>query len=408
MAGGARQPGQVVVLSGLWAAYVAQSVIGGLTWGGLPAVLRDQGLPLDRIGLLSLLIAPWALKILWSPAIERWRLPPGRPPRSAMLVLLFGLIAVLGLLATGAVGLVPLMPALVCLMVVAVATATADIVVDGHAVSALALSEHGWGNAAQVGGAYVGSAIGAGLLLVLAARLGWTGAVWFMAGLVAVLLVCFSLTAREASSPPVVGPSPSLRRALARSDICQGLMLTAIFVIAQKLPLGMLGPFLIDRGISLEAVGLLHGFGSLVLGLCGALLGGAAVQRWGVRITMNGALVSQAILMLCLVLDRAGIILLPALPVAAALLSGSALSAIGFTALYAQFMRWSDPRQGGVDFTLFQCLDGALSMALGLVAGVIAHHAGYGVFFALSSILPVLAILMLQLRVIRTAQVSVV
>ena len=178
MAHGAGKPGQAAILSGLWAAYVAQSVIGGLTWGGLPAVLRDQGLPLDRIGLLSLLIAPWALKVLWSPVIERWRLPWGRPPRTAMLVLLFGLIAVLGLLATGAVGLVPLLPALACLMVVAFATATADIVVDGHAVGALARSEHGWGNAAQVGGAYVGSAIGAGLLLVMVARIGWTGAVW--------------------------------------------------------------------------------------------------------------------------------------------------------------------------------------------------------------------------------------
>lgn len=396
MARNAGQPGQAAVLSGLWAAYAAQSVIGGLTWGGLPAVLRDQGLPLDRIGLLSLLIAPWALKVLWSPVIERWRLPPGRPPRSAMLVLVFGSVAVLGLLATGAVGLVPLLPALACLMVVAFATATADIVVDGHAVGALARSRHGWGNAAQVGGAYAGSAIGAGLLLVLVARLGWTGAVWFMAGLVAVLLIWFALTARRASSFPAAGPRPSLRRALSRPDIRQGLMLTAVFVVAQKLSLGMLGPFLIDRGISLAMVGLLNGFGSLVLGLLGALLGGAAVQRWGVRTTLSGALIFQAILMLFLALGAAGMDLPPALPVAAALLSGSALSAIGFTALYAQFMRWSDPGQGGVDFTLFQCLDGALSMALGLAAGIVAQQAGYGAFFGLSAILPLLAIPMLQ------------
>ena len=389
------RPGQAVVLSGLWAAYVAQSVIGGLTWGGLPAVLRDQGLPLDRIGLLSLLIAPWALKVLWSPLVERWRLPPGRPPRSALLALLFGAVAILGLLATGAVGLVPLMPALACLMIVAFATATADIVVDGHAVGVLARSEHGWGNAAQVGGAYVGSAIGAGLLLVVVARIGWTGVVWFMAGLVAVLLIWFALTARGSASSPVAAPQPSLRRALARPAIRSGLMLTAIFVIAQKLSLGMLGPFLIDRGISLETVGLLSGFGSLVLGLLGAVLGGAAVRRWGVRTTMTAALASQALLMLCLA-SAAAFDLPSALPVAAALLSGSALSALGFTALHAQFIHWSDPNQGGVDFTLFQCLDGALSMAIGLAAGVVAHHAGYEVFFVISAVLPVLAVLMLR------------
>ncbi|TIU68618.1 MAG: MFS transporter, partial [Mesorhizobium sp.] len=38
----------VAAIGGL---YVAQSVIGGITWTGLPAVMRDQGLPLDRIGL---------------------------------------------------------------------------------------------------------------------------------------------------------------------------------------------------------------------------------------------------------------------------------------------------------------------------------------------------------------------
>ncbi|TJZ90644.1 MFS transporter [Paracoccus gahaiensis] len=389
-------PGRGLILSGLWAAYVAQSVIGGLTWGGLPAVLRDQGLPLDRIGLLSLLIAPWALKVLWSPMVERWRLPPGRAPRSAVLVSLFGLIAVLGLLATGAVGLVPLMPALACLMVVAFATSTADIVVDGHAVGVLSSDQHGWGNAAQVGGAYVGSAIGAGLLLVVVARIGWTGAVWSMAALVAILLAWFALTARAAGPGPAARSRPSLRRALARPDIREGLVLTAIFVIAQKLSLGMLGPFLIDRGNSLGMVGLLNGFGSLVLGLAGALLGGAAVQRWGARTTMTMALALQAVLMSCLALAGAGVALPPAVPVAAALVSGSALSAFGFTGLYAQFMRWSDPDQGGVDFTLFQCLDGAVSMALGLTAGVVAQHAGYGFLFGLGAVLPPLAILMLR------------
>lgn len=397
--GAARLP----LLGGLWAAYIAQSVIGGLTWGGLPAVLRDRGLPLDRIGLLSLLILPWALKFLWSPWLEAWRLPAGRPNRTAAIVAIGGSVAVAGLGITGLLPLHPLLPVLVALGIVALATATVDIAVDGHAVGVLRGAELGWGNAAQVGGAYVGSAIGAGLLLVMVARIGWTGAVWFMAGLVAVLLIWFAMTVRGSASSRVEGPRPSLRRALARRDIRQGLMLTAIFVVAQKLSLGMLGPFLIDMGIPLEMVGLLNGFGSLVLGLLGALLGGAAVQRWGVRTTMSGALMSQAILMLCLALSGSGVMLPPALPVAAALLSGSALSAIGFTALYAQFMRWSDPRQGGVDFTLFQCLDGALSMVLGIGAGIVAQRAGYGIFFGLSAVLPVLAVLMLGRLTITSA-----
>ncbi|WP_022707581.1 MFS transporter [Paracoccus zeaxanthinifaciens] len=368
------------VLSGLWAAYAAQSVIGGLTWGGLPAVLRDQGLPLDRIGLLSLLIAPWALKFLWAPRVERLRIRPGLAPRTPQVVLATGTIAVAGLILTGWLGLVPLLPVLACLMLVAIATATADIAVDGHAVGTLARHQQGWGNAAQVGGAYVGSAIGGGLVLVLVAATGWRNSVWLLAALVALLLGWFALTARNAPPAPEAAPAPSLRRAFARPEIRKGLPLAASFVLAQKFAMGMYGPFLIDLGLPLTTIGILSGFGSLVLGLLGALVGGASVRRNGIRATLLTALAGQGALMAVLAWAP-----LPVMALAGVcLLSGSAMLSFGFTALYAQFMRWSDKAQGGVDFTLFQCMDGMLGMGMGTVAGVVAQQAGFGTLFAVS------------------------
>ncbi|MBU2958867.1 MFS transporter [Paracoccus sp. 1_MG-2023] len=378
--------GNLTVLSGLWAAYVAQSVIGGLTWGGLPAVLRDQGLPLDRIGLLSLLIAPWALKFLWAPQVERWRIRPGRRPRTATILLATGMVAVGGLIATGWLGLVPLLPVLACLMLVAMATATADIAVDGHAVGILSQAQHGWGNAAQVGGAYVGSAIGGGLLLVLVAAMGWTGAVWTLALLVALLLGWFALTSRDAPPAEAVIATPSLRRALARPRIRQGMLLAATFVLAQKFAMGMFGPFLIDLGLPLSFVGALSGFGSLVLGLLGALLGGFVVRGYGIRTTLLIALAVQFMCLGVLAIGAQGGLPVPVLA-GTCLVSGSALLSFGFTALYAQFMRWSDQAQGGVDFTLFQCLDGGLSMVIGTVAGLLAERAGFATLFSVAAVL---------------------
>ncbi|MDB6175960.1 MFS transporter [Paracoccus sp. Z330] len=375
--------GSFAILSGLWAAYVAQSVIGGLTWGGLPAVLRDQGLPLDHIGLLSLLIAPWALKFLWAPQVERWRLTPGAAPRSAVIVLIAGAVSVAGLALTAMLGLNPLLPALACLMLVAIATSTADIAVDGHAVGVLSRAQLGWGNAAQVGGAYVGSAIGGGLLLVLVSAMGWRLAVLTLAILVAGLLGWFAWSARSADRVAETAPEPSLHKALARRDIRRGMVLTAAFVIAQKSALGMLGPFLIDLGLPLGVVGLLNGFGSLVLGLVGAVAGGICVRRFGIATTMVLALGLQAVLMATLACGAMGMAMPQPVLIGTALGAGSALLAFGFTALYAQFMRWSDASQGGVDFTLFQCLDGGLSMVLGMAAGAIAQWAGFGTFFAI-------------------------
>ena len=162
-----RAPSAPAVVGAIGGVYVAQSVIGGLTWSGLPGVLRQQGLPLDQIGFLSLLVLPWALKFLWAPAVERFRLPARGRHRSAQIVLAGGAVSVIGLCLAGLIGPAPVLPVMAVLLAVAFATATVDISCDGYAVAALRGGQYGWGNAAQVGGAYVGSAIGGGLFLVL-------------------------------------------------------------------------------------------------------------------------------------------------------------------------------------------------------------------------------------------------
>ncbi len=74
-----------------------------------------------------------------------------------------------------------------------------------------------------------------------------------------------------------------------------------------------------------------------------------------------------------------------------ALASSSAIMALGFVSLYAQFMALSDPRQAGIDFTLLQCMDALVSMIGGIGAGWIAQHFGYSACFGLAAILVILA-----------------
>jgi MFS transporter (putative signal transducer) len=78
--------------------------------------------------------------------------------------------------------------------------------------------------------------------------------------------------------------------------------------------------------------------------------------------------------------------------IALALASSSGIMAIGFVALYAQFMAVSDPRQAGVDFTLLQCMDALVSMIGGVGSGWIAQHYGYGACFGIAAALAVFAI----------------
>lgn len=370
----------VLAIGGL---YVGQSIIGGLTFLALPSVLRERGLPLDQIGLTYLAVLPWALKFLWAPAIERYRLPASGPARSRAIVLATTLVSVLGLVAVGLIGPVAFIPLISVFVLIAFAAATGDIACDGHAVETLAQAHHGWGNAAQVGGAYLGSALGSGLFLVLVARLDWQLASFAMAGLLLLLALPFLLSPAPAA-PARRTHQPSLKQALHRPQMRSGLLLAAIYVPAQKWGVAMLGPYLVDSGLDLATIGLVNGLGGLAVGFGSALAGGMLVRLLGARAVLVLALLLQA-----LALAGLGYAAWRGLPqplvLALALASSSGIMALGFVALYARFMALSDPRQAGVDFTLLQCMDGLVSMAGGIGAGWVAQRLGYGACFALAA-----------------------
>ncbi|CAD7035246.1 MFS transporter [Pseudorhizobium endolithicum] len=376
-----------MLLTGITGLYVAQSIIGGITWTGLPAVMREAGVPLDRIGLVSLIALPWVLKFLWSPMVERYRLPTRGRNRSGTIVLIGGLISIFGLILAGAFEPTRWMPLFAILTVVAFAASTVDIACDGFAVQSLATSQHGWANAAQVGGAYLGSALGGGLFLYLIGTSDWQIATWSMAAALFLLGLPFLLVAARAPKEGTREHVPSLLHALRRPRLRQGLFAAAIFVVALKVSLGMIGPFLVDAGVDLATIGILNGTGSLIIGSAAALIGGACVRAWGTKPVLILALILQASLLALLAASR----ITGAFPVSVimtvAVASSSGVMAFGFVALYAQFMRLSDPRQAGVDFTLFQCADAAVSIAGGVIAGQIAEAFGYGIFFTAAAAL---------------------
>lgn len=368
----------IIALAGL---YTGQSILGGIAFLALPSVLRERGLPLDAIGLIYLIGLPWALKIVWAAAVERYRLPPTGPTRSRQIVAACGLVTLAGLVAVAFAGPERWHLVVAIFIAVAFAAATADIACDGHAVETLAKVHHGWGNAAQVGGAYLGSALGSGLFLVLVARIDWVGATLAAAGLFALLMLPFLLS-RPAPSPGLRTHQPSLGAAFARPRLRRGLWLAALYVAAQKWGVGMLPPMLVDAGLDLETLGAINGLGGLAVGLGCALIGGGAVRLWGARPVMVAALLLQAMLLavLALVMGQGGgsRLLLAGL----ALASSSGVMALGFVALYARFMAIADPRQAGVDFTLLQGTDSIVSMIGGLGAGWVAQHFGYTSYLA--------------------------
>src|SRR5262249_53049577 len=146
----------------------------GLPFGfqafALPIYLRESGRSLVAIGFLGALSAPWMLKPLWAPLVDRY----GTTRRSWIVPLLAALAATCG--AAGLLsprteaGLAELL-ALVFLM--NLLAATMDIAIDGLAVDLLGPEELGAGNAAQVVGYKVGMLSGGGLFVWASARFSW-------------------------------------------------------------------------------------------------------------------------------------------------------------------------------------------------------------------------------------------
>ncbi|HCE7031125.1 MFS transporter [Stenotrophomonas maltophilia] len=385
------------VLLAIAGIYISQTIVTALTTQALPSLLRSEGASLTVAGLTALLWVPWGVRFLWAPWVERMRLPPGRLERRSRTLVLTGqwimaaILVGMGLaswaghfsLDSFAVWL------LAGLLLAAVVSASTDVACDGFTVEQLAGQRRGWGNVAQVGGSYVGAMLGAGGFLLVAGKAGWPAAL-VAAGLAIVLLGLPMLLLRE---PPrdqalAVDHRPGLLHALRRPQVRTGLLLMLLSSVGVRLTLGMFGPFMLDRGMSLEQVGWLFGSLHIGAGLTGAVLGGVLVRAapgWR-AVWIAVGLKAGVLLALALAAPPASLTVLT-------ILVGLTFAVLGcvWVALYSALMNLTSPLQAGVDFTVFQSADALLAMAGGVAGGWLAEHLGYHFCFGLAAALSVIA-----------------
>ena len=164
----------------LVALYFAQGLPFGFFTIVLPATLRQAGLSLKTIGLVSVLLTlPWLLKFLWAPFVDH------RGTRRAWLLTL----QLSALVVAAVITQLPLDSSYVLLFVMAftfnLIAATQDIATDGLAVRMLDARELGLANGIQVGAYRIGMMFGGGLLLKVFDLTDWTVTFVGMAVLIA-------------------------------------------------------------------------------------------------------------------------------------------------------------------------------------------------------------------------------
>ena len=365
--------------------------------------LTASGVPLGMIGLLAAAELPYTLKMFWAPLLDRWPIPWPDRRRGWLLLLqltLVGVIAAMGLLrpdtdprTLATIGAMALL--------LAVVSATQDIVVDAYRTDLLPERERGAGAAATNLG-YRGAmlAIGAGGF-VIAGRSGWATA--FLAS-AALMLAVVTFTLSAPRLPPIQHQVTSLRQAvvgparefLHRSGGPRAVMLLAL-VLLYRWPDGLLGvmavPFLLQQGFSPEVVGTVQAGWGIAATIVGTVLGGILFGRLGMnRSLWLFALLGAAGNLSYAVLAHFGGGM-AALLAAVGLenLSGGMVGA----AFVALLMSLCNPRFSATQYALLSGVYALSRSLLSLPAGILTERVGWSSFFVLSALAALPAFLLM-------------
>jgi|CXWL01.1.fsa_nt_gi predicted MFS family arabinose efflux permease len=387
-----RTPSRPLRLLLLALLYVTQALPLGFFVIAMPAILRSRGASLEQVGLLGVLAVPFLLKFLWAPLVDRFGAASGHY-RSWLLWLQALAVATVAWIA----GLDPIADGTALLALGALfmmLAATQDVATDGLAVRLLWREDRGLGNGIQVGGYYLGQILGGGFVLVLVDRFGWTAALGTMAVLLALPL---PLVARLHEPPASAGGerAPIGPRTLVaffrRPGIGPWVMVLLVWRLAETMVQWMVNPLLVDRGFSLERIGVLLGVLGSLGALAGAVAGGRLIAAWGRHRTLaaTGFLLVPALgAYLLPALGIGGLPTLYAIVVASSLAGGAATAA-----LYTAAMDAAAYDTAGTDFTIQQSLAAVGPMVAAGVSGVSAATLGYAGHFALAAGLQLVIVL---------------
>ncbi|MBE7160797.1 MAG: MFS transporter [Williamsia herbipolensis] len=375
------RPSVVVLLLSL---YFAQGLPYGFFTTALPVVLRQSGYSLVAISATGILFAPWALKVLWAPLVDR----TGTRRRwvVAMQIATATVALALACVDLGA----STAPLFVGVALINVFAATQDVATDGIAVTALDTRGRGLGNGIQVGAYRVGMIAGGGGLLWLYSIADWRALFVAMAVLV-VLTTIPVLWFRDTASPvrredAAASPVTWARR-LARPGVLALVGLVAAYKFGSAMGSALIGPFLSDQGLTLREIALLDGAVSSGAAVAGAAVGGVLAFRLG-RVTallVGGVAQSVALVAFVVAAGGGGVGVIVVATVAEHVCGG-----IATVAVFALMMDSAEKAFAGTDYTLLACAVVVVQGVAGFAAGVVGDVFGYVTLYASAAILSAL------------------
>jgi len=362
--------------------YISQSIPGNFFGAAFPVMLRQAGASLDAIGLLSLLLIPMTLRFLWAPLVDR-------SPSYKTWIVPMQLICFVLMFWLGHIDWVRQFALLYFIaMLYTLASGTQDIGVDGLAVRALAPHERPVGNAFSIAGVYLGTVIGAGAMLMLYDTITFEGNITILLAVVGLPIILL----RFYDEPPA--PHESRRVSLRNLwDVCtrRDMRMWYLLLLCLNGPSilagGMLRPMLVDRGFSMESLGLVLGVIAPVASILGCVVAPRIINRIGRHRALVLASVTHLLQILAyLAIDRLG---LSANGIFGALIGVGFLQGYAGIIVYTIAIDKSNPGSAGTDFTVQATIFGFGAAVAGVASGLIAQRLGYTTLYLIGFVLQV-------------------
>ena len=372
----------------------------GLVWIAIPDWMRDIGVDIRVVGLITLAQAPWTFKLLWAPLMDRY-VPPFWGRRRGWMAVTQIALFVVSLMLAG-VGQRPeaiwVVGALA--MAIALASATQDVAIDAYAVEVLHKDEQGAASGARVAIYRAALFVSSGLAISMAARVGWP----VVNAVLAFVYLPMLFITWKSPEPEVQLPTPrTLRDAvwqpflsfLTRPRALEILAFVVLYKISDQLTQALTRPFLIDMGYNADQRGIAVGLITITTTIVGAVFGG-----W--LTTLAGLGHSLWIFGFLQLFSNIGYYILSILgkPVAPALYAATGFelltSGMGTGAFSVLLLRLTEKRFSATQYALFSSLFALPRVVAGPITGFAVAAIGWSSFFLTTLVIGVPGLLMLN------------
>jgi len=373
----------------------------------LPAWLRSEGLNLKTIAAFAFIQLPYTWKFLWAPLMDRYSLLQALGRRrswilATQLALLASIISLGMFQPQQDITMVAVLATLVALF-----SASQDIVIDAYRREILSDQELGLGNSIHVNAYRIAGLVPGSLALILADHLPWSQ-VFLIVGLFMLPGIGFTLWSQE---PAVVSMPKTLlasviepfKEFMQRSG-WQHALWVLVFILLYKLgdsmATALATPFYIDMGFSKTDIGAIAKGSGLVMQIVGAFIGGLWMLKLGINRGLWVFGVVQALSILGFAwLAHSG----PFAEIGAAERSMLAF-VIGFeafgvglgTAAYVAYMaRETNPAYTATQLALFTSLSAVPRSVFNALTGGMVESLGWEQFFYVCTLLAIPGMLLL-------------